>query len=304
MKCDIIRDLMPGYIDDLLSEASSHMVREHLEDCEDCRRVYAQMEEEIILQKEGGQKKNRLAEQAALNGLKKINCRTRRLKVAALLGGLLAVLLVIGVFFKVYIIGNLTEAHIVRVTDFSYNEQTDNLTLTGVIDSSVERITRVEWKENPSIAERIDLFVYAAETLPYGKEKKEFSIIIPNMKGKVIYVVGSDYDQYKIYDWRNDHISLMSELEEEIYKRVNTDWNYDNVLLNPAKGIRTIDGMEGITFSATMLTGEDAYYWRVDETVVLHGDFEEADYDIWISLEKPYQIRLVYYGTGEYQEVP
>ena len=77
----------------------------------------------------------------------------------------------------------------------------------------------------------------------------------------------------------------------------------DNVLLNPVRGIRTIDGIEGIEFSVTLLTGEDAYYWRVNDTVVLHGDFEEAEYCIWISLEKPYQIHLLYYGGGD-QEVP
>jgi Predicted integral membrane protein len=303
MKCDIIKDLMPGYIDGLLSEAGSDAVREHLEDCEACKHVYMQMKEEIILQGEGRQGENIFVEQAALDGLRKVNSRTKRLRTVALLGGLLAAMIVIGIFLKVYVIGSLLDAHIVRVTDFQYDEQTDNLMLSGVIDTSVERITRVKWKENPSINGRIDLFVYAAETLPYGQEKKEFSITIPNMKGKVVYVVGADYDQFKAYNWHNDHISLISELEEEICRRVDANWNQDNVLLNPVRGIRTIDGIEGIEFSVTLLTGEDAYYWRVNDTVVLHGDFEEAEYCIWISLEKPYQIHLLYYGGGD-QEVP
>ena len=90
MKCDIIKDLMPGYIDGLLSEAGSDAVREHLEDCEACKHVYMQMKEEIILQGEGRQGENIFVEQAALDGLRKVNSRTKRLRTVALLGGLLA----------------------------------------------------------------------------------------------------------------------------------------------------------------------------------------------------------------------
>lgn len=131
MKCDIIKDLMPGYIDGLLSEAGSDAVREHLEDCEACKHVYMQMKEEIILQGEGRQGENIFVEQAALDGLRKVNSRTKRLRTVALLGGLLAAMIVIGIFLKVYVIGSLLDAHIVRVTDFQYDEQTDNLMLSG-----------------------------------------------------------------------------------------------------------------------------------------------------------------------------
>ena len=36
--CDIIKDLLPGYIDGVLSEASETVVTGHLEDCEKCNR--------------------------------------------------------------------------------------------------------------------------------------------------------------------------------------------------------------------------------------------------------------------------
>ena len=32
--CDIIKDLLPGYIDGVLSEASENVVKGHLEECE------------------------------------------------------------------------------------------------------------------------------------------------------------------------------------------------------------------------------------------------------------------------------
>lgn len=37
LPCDVIRDLLPGYVDGLTSEASNDAVRSHLETCGDCR---------------------------------------------------------------------------------------------------------------------------------------------------------------------------------------------------------------------------------------------------------------------------
>ena len=46
MKCDIIRDLFPSYMDGLTSEASNEAIREHLEDCEPCKEILEQMQQE------------------------------------------------------------------------------------------------------------------------------------------------------------------------------------------------------------------------------------------------------------------
>ena len=40
MKCDVIKDLMPSYIDNLLSEDSQGLVEEHLAECETCKAYY------------------------------------------------------------------------------------------------------------------------------------------------------------------------------------------------------------------------------------------------------------------------
>ena len=40
MECEIIRDLMPLYLDDCCSEGSRRLVREHLRQCPECRAYY------------------------------------------------------------------------------------------------------------------------------------------------------------------------------------------------------------------------------------------------------------------------
>ena len=43
MKCNVISDLIPLYVDDCCSEESSKLVKEHLEGCESCRLAYNAM---------------------------------------------------------------------------------------------------------------------------------------------------------------------------------------------------------------------------------------------------------------------
>ena len=51
MKCEIIRDLLPSYIDGLTNEVSSRMVEEHLEGCDECREIYEDMKKDIAIEK-------------------------------------------------------------------------------------------------------------------------------------------------------------------------------------------------------------------------------------------------------------
>jgi len=41
--CEIIRDLLPLYVDGALSDASAALVREHLRECHPCRLNYRQL---------------------------------------------------------------------------------------------------------------------------------------------------------------------------------------------------------------------------------------------------------------------
>ena len=44
--CEIIRDLLPLYVDDVCSEKSKDMIEEHLRGCEECRNYYEALQEE------------------------------------------------------------------------------------------------------------------------------------------------------------------------------------------------------------------------------------------------------------------
>lgn len=52
LSCDIIRDLLPLYAEDLASPDSQAAVREHLEGCGECRKCYEQMKQSPVLPRE------------------------------------------------------------------------------------------------------------------------------------------------------------------------------------------------------------------------------------------------------------
>ncbi len=43
MNCDVVKDLLPLYIDGCSSDESARLVREHLEKCEECKKVFDSM---------------------------------------------------------------------------------------------------------------------------------------------------------------------------------------------------------------------------------------------------------------------
>lgn len=50
--CNIIRDLLPLYVDDVLSIDSKDFVESHLKDCSDCKKEYELMKEDLVIPRE------------------------------------------------------------------------------------------------------------------------------------------------------------------------------------------------------------------------------------------------------------
>lgn len=48
MNCNVVMDLVPLYVDDCCSEESSKLVKEHLENCESCRKTYSAMNQKSV----------------------------------------------------------------------------------------------------------------------------------------------------------------------------------------------------------------------------------------------------------------
>ena len=52
LKCSIVEDLMPLYIEDLLNEETKKDIELHLDECEDCKEVYDELKKGVNLKYE------------------------------------------------------------------------------------------------------------------------------------------------------------------------------------------------------------------------------------------------------------
>lgn len=292
--CDIIKDLLPGYIDGVLSEAGTTAVKEHLETCEKCNQAHLEM-------KEGLSTEILPNEQLVLDGFKKVRQYTQKLKLmVGIVAGLL-ILLFVSIFLKIYVIGSPLSTHKITADNISYDEDTGNLVIDGTINIHGCRISHVAWKQSEEDDNDVNILVYGAETLPFVPEKKEFTVTIPNMKGKTAYFACPDYDQMEVYNWKHSHYEKLEELKEEIYNSFPAlDPTRD--ALSYFGGVESVNGAEGIHFSVDSVIGENAAFWQVGDQLVTDGDFLSRDFDIWISLDKPYQIYVYDYHTGAYTQ--
>ena len=292
--CDIIKDLLPGYIDEVLSEASINAVKEHLDECQECSRIYLDMKGELSVE-------SNVEEQLAIDGFKKIRQHTKKLKMAVgVVSGTLAII-ILYIFMKVYVIGEPLETALINTTDILYDEGTDSLVINGTINSVGYRISRVVWEQSENEMGAVNVFIYGAETLPFQQYDKDFSITVPNIKGQKVYIARPDFDRREVYDWMHRHYEKIDELTDEIYSRFpELDRNKD--VVHYMYGIESINGIDGILFWVDSVVGENATYWWYADKIVTDGELEPQNYEIWISLDKPYQIYVHDYQTGEYTE--
>ena len=97
--CDIVKDLMPLYIDELLSENSKMFVKDHIDSCEACKKYYEKLSKEVRIPYS---KDLRKADLRPLEYLK-ANLSKKIIK------RVLAVILVIGFFVGSFAFANLYE---------------------------------------------------------------------------------------------------------------------------------------------------------------------------------------------------
>lgn len=90
MNCDIIRDLIPSYVDGICSEATKKCVEEHLKDCDKCRQTVSLCQNNVLSEEK--------LERQGLDGLKKINKTLKLQSLACYLSLVLIAFLGIQIF--------------------------------------------------------------------------------------------------------------------------------------------------------------------------------------------------------------
>lgn len=112
MKCEIVKDLLPSYIDGLTSSESNSEVEEHLETCQECKETLALMKTEVIIENVELNKK-------AIQPFKKLN---KRVMQSILLTLAVCIVLVVS-YYYFFEIGWKVDSNDIAIT-YSYENDT------------------------------------------------------------------------------------------------------------------------------------------------------------------------------------
>ena len=114
MKCEIIRDLFPSYIDGLTSKESNQAIEEHLEGCRECRRYLEEMQREIASEElTQEEREKRQKEIQPLRKVRKVNLR--KIGIAVLITAIIC-FVVSGVFAFYSELGQTADYDDVRIS--------------------------------------------------------------------------------------------------------------------------------------------------------------------------------------------
>lgn len=135
--CELVKDLLPSYIDELTSDVTNEYIKDHLSNCENCQNVLNSMTNQPI-----EDPTIRVEEKTEIDFLKK----TRKQNNKRLLGSILAAVVIISVVLlaKAYLIGtNLNTEYV----SYAINVNEDSLHISGAPVDSKLAITHVDFVE-------------------------------------------------------------------------------------------------------------------------------------------------------------
>lgn len=103
ISCNIIKDILPLYLDGVVSDDTKKMVEEHLKECDQCRNEAVKLKQDVVLP---ASKSVRLAETEVMKGLK------RKLFRKKFLVSVISVILTIAVLSGVYSYMVMTKTYV------------------------------------------------------------------------------------------------------------------------------------------------------------------------------------------------
>lgn len=139
LRCEIVQDLLPSYVDGLTNEVTNEAIEEHVAECENCRTSLEAMCTPEVPPQE-------FEEKQEIDFLKKTKKKTRRTVLGILILAVVAVCVI--VFARFYLVGSsLHSESIACKVDVSGRE----LTVTGAVVDSGLGVSSIDYEEENGV---------------------------------------------------------------------------------------------------------------------------------------------------------
>lgn len=265
-ECDIVKDLLPSYVADLLSNNTNQFVKEHLDSCQECRKLYEGMKKTNC--------NNEEEEQIEIKHLKKYNRHMFILKVILVILALIIIILPLIIFMKFYINTNVANKAINNVNEYK-NANNYLLQITE---------NRIDFERNK------EQFYISKYFYKDGQYKKETHFYSPNVN-----VENPDTFEYGVINSKEK-----TEIEENQKLCYNIKSNYifrregeflDLLMIDLQPFSEDIGPLINIWVRAGYKLRTDTYNGK--KCYVLKTDSKTSYKEIWIDKEKNTLIRTI-----------
>lgn len=155
--CEIIRDILPLYVDELTSEVTNKEVEMHLAECEECRESRKRLKTDLEQDKE----KKQAAGKAEIDYLKKVRRVNKKVTITGIVAGILIFLTVQAV--RAFISGTPQSEYMVLYT----NVYEDRVEIGGMCYGSAQAYCNYKLKEREDGS--TELIIYTALPSPLNR---------------------------------------------------------------------------------------------------------------------------------------
>lgn len=236
LKCEIIKDLLPSYIEKLTSDVTNEAVESHISECKDCKQLLDDMKKGEMISNEEDQKE--------INYLKKVKHHTW------LIAGI-GVLITAAIVMCLFIWRVFEHGFVVSPSSTGYNVKVENnvLTLSGEILDPSMAYTHATFNEQDGV---VTISIYEAPS----------SILNSSNQFTVSYELDKNADIVYFDD-------LIVYKEEPISKKVAEVYNTKHKYVGDMPANTKVAGALGIytdlgDYLNALQTKEEPYGWTLE----------------------------------------
>jgi hypothetical protein len=201
LTCNVIKDLLPSYIDGLVSEKTAQEIEAHLSECADCKNVHMQMKSPLNL----GIVKN----EKEIDFLKKIKEKSKLRIVKYSIGSAIVALIIFTLFTWFYTIGTPVQSKDLQIRAYNtsepgliYVEMTldNNMALsvdTKTVQSEITGLTNeivFSPRQIPKLFKRDSQFIFGFS--PEHELSEDVAILFRFFDEEILYTFDDFITQY------------------------------------------------------------------------------------------------------------
>ena len=250
LTCEVVRDLLPSYVDGLTNDVSNQAVEQHMKTCENCRKLYREMREPMNgdeVSEINNEQKANFKVPSEIDYLKKIRKKNRMRILAAVLIVVIAV--GVGLWSKVYVVGQEVEQ--AEFVQANVAVEDHKVSVQGLLLDTTKGVSDVAFQEKDGI-----VTVSLRETRKSSFHTNEF---------QADYQSSEDVKQVVLENrilW-DDGVSIDGTVSD-LYQSRNPyvgDTSADGRSVQAARAVLGINDGALISYGTQLQTSEEPYGW-------------------------------------------